>query len=84
MADVKFQLSHMTFGEMLRLWRRRKGLSQAAVGALLEPVAHPTTVGCWEADSNLPNHKHLSQLLRITGIPPELALGLPPREESQP
>jgi DNA-binding transcriptional regulator YiaG len=84
MAASKFDLSQMTFGELLRLWRRRKGLSQADVAALLEPVVHQTTVSYWEADFNLPNGKHLSQLLRITGIPPELALVLTPREESQP
>ena len=84
MAASKFDLSQMTFGEMLRLWRRRKGLSQADVAALLEPEVHQTTVSYWEADSNLPNGKHLSQLLRITGIPPELALGLPQGEADHP
>jgi len=84
MAAIQSNLSQATFGELLRRWRRGRHLSQADVGALLEPTVHHTTISCWENDSNLPSHRHLTQILVLTGIPPDLALGLPHREVATP
>lgn len=84
MAVNKNILSQATFGELLRRWRRVRRLSQGGLGALLVPTVHHTTVSCWESDSNLPSHKYLNQILVLTGIPADLALGLPPREAGNP
>ena len=84
MATIPSNLSQATFGELLRRWRRGRHLSQADVGALLEPTVHHTTVSCWENDSHLPSHKYLTQLLKLTGIPAGLALGLPSGQTGHP
>lgn len=84
METIQSRLSQATFGELLRRWRRGHHLSQADVGALLEPTVHHTTVSCWENDFHLPSRKYLSQLLALTGIPADLALGLPPSQAGHP
>lgn len=84
MAPHQSLLPQATFGELLRRWRRSQGLSQSDLGTLLEPAVHHATVSCWENGVNLPSHKYLSQILALTGIPADLALGLPPREAGHP
>ena len=76
MAAIYSNLSQPTFGELLRRWRRGRRLSQADVGPVLVPTVHNSTVSCWELGLKHPSHKYFTQLLRLTGIPPELALGL--------
>lgn len=66
-----------TFGELLRRWRRNRGLSQRDFAELIRPKVHAVTVSCWENDVRCPSLKHLRQIIAITGIPVHLALGLP-------
>jgi len=73
-----------TFGELLRRWRRRQRLKQIDLGRLLKPRARASTVSCWENDIRRPSRKYLNQLAELTGIPLDLALSLPQREEGQP
>jgi transcriptional regulator with XRE-family HTH domain len=58
-----------TFGELLRRWRRHRGLSQGGFGALLEPKARHSTVSCWESGIRRPSWKFLGQIVSITGNP---------------
>jgi transcriptional regulator with XRE-family HTH domain len=75
-----------TFGELLRRWRCNRGLSQENFGDLLEPKAQHSTVCCWEAGLRRPSWKFLAQIVSITGIPADMALGVPGAggEEAQP
>ncbi len=66
-----------TFGELLRRWRRKQGLSQVGFGELLAPKARHSTVSCWESGARVPSRKYLGQIVAITGIPALLALGTP-------
>jgi len=66
-----------TFGELLRRWRRSRGLSQGDFGELLHPKARHSTVSCWETGLRRPSWKFLGQIVSITGIPADLALGMP-------
>ena len=75
-------LAQATFGELLRRWRRKRGLSQGDLGKLLVPKARPSTVCCWENDVHIPSYKYLTQIVVLTGIPVDLALGLPYPEEA--
>jgi transcriptional regulator with XRE-family HTH domain len=77
-------LIHATFGELLRRWRRGQGLKQGELGKLLQPKARTSTVSCWENDVRRPSRKYLSQIVALTGIPADLALELPQREEARP
>ena len=70
-------LSQATFGELLRRWRRNRGLSQGDFGELLHPKARHSTVSCWENGIRRPSWKFLGQILAITGIPADLALEVP-------
>jgi len=65
-----------TFGELLRRWRRTRGLSQGDFGELLHPKARHSTVSCWENGVRRPSWKFLRQIVSITGIPADLALGM--------
>jgi transcriptional regulator with XRE-family HTH domain len=65
-----------TFGELLRRWRRHRGLSQGDFGQLLDPKARHSTVSCWENGVRRPSWKFLGQIVVITGIPADLALGV--------
>jgi hypothetical protein len=56
------------------------GLSQGDLGELLAPKAQPSTVSCWENDIRRPSHRYLTQIVVLTGIPADLALGLPHQE----
>ena len=69
-----------TFGELLRRWRRTRGLSQRDLGKLLAPEVRSSTVSCWENGVRHPSWKYLGQIVSITGIPARLALGI---EESR-
>ncbi len=64
-----------SFGELLRRWRRNRGLSQGDLGKLLAPEVRHSTVSCWEKASR-PSWKFLGQIVSITGIPAHLALGI--------
>ena len=64
----------LTFGELLRRWRRNQGLSQQDFGRLLHPPARHSTVSCWEAGIRRPSWRSLGQIVSITGIPVHLAL----------
>jgi transcriptional regulator with XRE-family HTH domain len=66
-----------TFGELLRRWRRSRKLSQSAFGQLLNPKARHATVSCWENGSRRPSWNFLRQIVSLTGIPADLALGIP-------
>ena len=66
-----------TFGELLRCWRRKQGLSQGGFGELLAPKARHSTVSCWESGARAPSRKYLGQIVAITGIPALLVLGSP-------
>jgi transcriptional regulator with XRE-family HTH domain len=66
-----------TFGELLRRWRRDRGLSQRGFAELISPKVHAVTVSCWENDVRCPSLKHLRQIVALTGIPGHLALDLP-------
>ena len=76
-------LIRATFGELLRRWRRSQGLKQGELGRLLQPKARTSTVSCWENDVRRPSRKYLSQIVALTGIPADLALDLPQREEAR-
>ena len=74
-----------TFSELLRRWRRSHGLSQEDFGELLDPKARHSTVSCWENGVRRPSLKFLGQIVAITGIPSDLALGIDgAREDHQP
>lgn len=77
-------LIQATFGELLRRWRRSQGLKQGELGKLLQPRARTSTVSCWENDVRRPSRRYLSQIVALTGIPADLALELPQREEARP
>lgn len=64
------------FAKRLRHWRSTHNLSQAAFGELLRPKVHHTTVSCWENGVRHPSLKYLGQIVVITDIPADLALGL--------
>lgn len=76
-------LTQATFGELLRRWRRRRGLNQGELGELLVPKARCSTVSCWENDLRLPSRRYLSQIVALTGIPADLAIGLPHQQTTQ-
>ena len=69
-----------TFGELLRRWRRRQGLSQSDLGKLFEPKARVSTVSCWENDLRRPSRRYLNQIVVLTGIPADLAIDLSSQE----
>ena len=73
-----------TFGELLRRWRRAQGLTQRDFGGLLTPAVEPATVSCWENDLRCPSVKFLGQILTLTEIPPQIALGMAEPEDSRP
>lgn len=77
-------LIQATFGELLRRWRRSQRLKQGELGKLLQPKARTSTISCWENDVRRPSRKYLSQIVALTGIPADLALGLLQREEANP
>jgi transcriptional regulator with XRE-family HTH domain len=77
-------LTQATFGELLRRWRRGQRLKQGELGKLLQPKARASTVSCWENDIRRPSRRYLSQIIALTGIPADLALGLLHREEANP
>lgn len=68
-------LSRKAFGPALRAWRRQQGLSQGELGHLLAPQVKPSTVSCWESGTRHPARKFLGQLIALTGISADLALG---------
>ena len=82
-TTTSYQVWQATFGELLRRWRRSQGLKQIELGRLLNPKARTSTVSCWENDIRRPSRKYLSQIVDLTGIPAELGLSLPQREEGQ-
>jgi transcriptional regulator with XRE-family HTH domain len=63
----------VAFGQLLRLWRRSRRLSQHDFGQLLQPKAHHSTVSCWESGARRPSMSFLPQILSLTGIPAFLA-----------
>jgi transcriptional regulator with XRE-family HTH domain len=65
-----------TFSELLRRWRRNRGLSQTEFGELLHPKVRHSTVSCWETDVCRPSLRFLGQIVALTGIPSRLALGI--------
>jgi transcriptional regulator with XRE-family HTH domain len=65
-----------TFGELLRRWRHNQGLTQEDFGQLLDPKARHSTVSCWEAGIRRPSWRFLGQIVSITGISADLALGV--------
>lgn len=82
MTTQQLPMTQATFGELLRRWRRRRGLSQGELGELLVPRARCSTVSCWENDLRLPCRRYLSQIVALTGIPADLAIGLPHQEKT--
>ena len=82
MTTIQPLMTQGTFGELLRRWRRRQGLSQGELGKLLVPRARCSTVSCWENDVRLPCRRYLSQIVALTGIPADLAIGLPHQEKT--
>ena len=70
-------MTQATFGELVRRWRRKEGLNQGDFGSLLEPKASHSTVSSWENGVRLPSLRYLTQIVVLTGIPADLALGLP-------
>jgi transcriptional regulator with XRE-family HTH domain len=76
MTTVGFSRTEADFGDLLWLWRLKRGLSQTAFGALLVPKAGPATVSCWERGIRRPSWKFLVQIVSITGIPVHIALGV--------
>lgn len=84
MTGQNSQLPKATFGELLRRWRRRKGLSQGDLGKLLQPRARHSTISCWENDVRVPSRRYLSQIVDLTGIPSDIALALLYRGEARP
>ncbi len=71
-----------TFGERLRSWRLARGLSQEALGSLLDPMVRHSTVSCWEQGHRHPSRRFLRQIVTLTGIPAHLALGVAGQERS--
>lgn len=66
------RFAQFTFGELLRAWRRNRGLSQGDFGALLIPKATQSAVSYWENGVRCPSFKFLGQILVLTGIPAQL------------
>jgi predicted transcriptional regulator len=64
-----------SFGAALRCWRQQHGLSQDALGQLLVPQVKRSTVSCWESGLRFPARKVLRQIVALTGISADLALG---------
>ena len=64
-----------SFGAALRCWRQQQGLSQDALGQLLAPQVKRSTVICWESGLRFPARKVLGQIVALTGISADLALG---------
>jgi len=69
------ELTQMPFGDSLRRWRQNQRLSQAGFGELLAPKVRHSTVSCWEKGLRRPSWRFLAQILAITGISPNVALG---------
>lgn len=65
-----------TFSELLRRWRRKRGLSQRSFGELLKPQVQRSTVSCWETNVCRPSLRFLGQIVALTGIPAQVALGI--------
>ncbi len=76
MTSERTLLRQETFGRLLRDWRRKQGLSQGDFGQLLDPKARHSTVSCWEKGIRLPSRRFLGQIVALTGIAAELALGV--------
>ena len=76
MTGQDSHLPQATFGELLRRWRRRRGLSQGDLGKLLKPRARHSTISCWENDVRVPSRKYLSQIVDLTGIASDIAIAL--------
>jgi DNA-binding transcriptional regulator YiaG len=68
-------LHQESFGVALRCWRLQRGLSQDALGRLLAPQVKRSTVSCWESGLRFPARKVLGQIVALTGISADLALG---------
>lgn len=64
-----------SFGGALRCWRQQRGLSQEELGQLLVPQMKQSTVSCWENGLRFPARKVLGQIVALTGMPADLALG---------
>jgi transcriptional regulator with XRE-family HTH domain len=72
----KRRLRQSSFGALLRRWRQSHHLTQTAFGRLLSPRARTSTVSCWERGIRHPSSRFLRQLVKLTGIPANLALGV--------
>jgi len=55
-------------GNSIRNARHQRGLSQADVGARLDPAVTQQQVGKWERGVNEPNIGHLRQLAQLLGL----------------
>lgn len=54
-----------TPGERMRFLRSSLGISQADLGALLDPPVQQGTVSKWENDRIEPRRHHKAQLIRV-------------------
>src|SRR5688572_15747189 len=85
LVQWRLMTTQPAFGNRLRHWRLKQGLSQEDFGALLDPKARHSTVCCWENGVRRPSLRFLRQIVAITGIPADLALGIAEsRQEGQP
>lgn len=55
-----------SLGDMIKTYRTLKGLSQRAMGQLIN--VNGSTIGCWEQNESLPNKKKLRELNKILEI----------------
>ena len=67
----------MTFGERLMSLRRARGLSQEALGDMLDVTRQ--TVSKWERGDSTPELEKLVELSRIFGVSLDELAGMPPR-----
>ena len=59
----------MTFGQQLRVWRRRRLLTQQGLADRLGVSS--LTVQRWELDRNVPRPTHQSGLVEALGLSPD-------------